>query len=257
MLKQTFLAEMKGRGGVELTNGFILFRKGWHLWNENTDEVINCKTPEVAFACDIGGMTVGDFVEQASMDIFTLYFDGGRGSGSGKDQKFKFGHASTSGNGESTPDFPARINVQVDLRKKSPEEVLNIFRKNHVLDKNESAVTVDPYGYVTQYVHGGATSVGIRARKNEIVYHNHPSGGAFSDSDLHSFALGEGYGCVASGKNGDYIIKKSNGFNAQGFSRAVKNAVLTGKNYDDAADKWLKKNQRKYGYKYEFKKAKR
>ena len=62
-------------------------------------------------------------------------------------------------------------------------------------------------------------------------------------------------GIVASGREGDYIFVKTHKFNATGFTKAVKNATLRGKDYTDAADRWLKANQKKYGYKYSFKKA--
>lgn len=89
-----------------------------------------------------------------------------------------------------------------------------------------------------------------------MILHNHPSGGAFSDSDLISASLGNEKGIVASGKNGDYIFQKNGGhFKATDFVKAVKSAKLKGTSYDDAVDKWLKANQKKYGYRYEFKKA--
>ena len=34
------------------------------------------------------------------------------------------------------------------------------------------------------------------------------------------------------------------------FVKAVKSAKLKGTSYDDAVDKWLKGNAKKYGYKY-------
>ena len=180
----------------------------------------------------------------------------GRGSSkAGGGNRFKFGHAGGGGNGTTTPDLPARMNTKVDIRNKNPEAVLDAFRKLHANDNYESAVTVDENGYVTQYVHGGATSVNIMGRKGEMVYHNHPSGGAFSDSDLISTAQSPEKGIVASGKNGDYIFIKSRGFDGPKFVAAIKKAQMYGTSYDDAVDRWLSNNQRRYGYKYVFKKA--
>lgn len=179
----------------------------------------------------------------------------GRGS-SGKDGEstFKFGHAPHGhGDGRDTPDFPSRVNIHT--RTASPEQTLEAFRRLHVNDRTESAFTVDEQGFVTQYVHGGATSVGIVGRRGEMVYHNHPSGGAFSDSDLISVSMTAAKGIVASGRNGDYIFQKSNGFKANEFVKAVRNAKMTGKTYDEAVDRWLTRNQKKFGYKYVFKKA--
>jgi len=94
--------------------------------------------------------------------------------------------------------------------------------------------------------------------KGNMILHNHPSGGAFSDSGLISASLGNEKGIVASGKNGDYIFQKKGGhFKAAEFIKAVKTAKMKGKDYDDAVDKWLKANQKKYGYTYKFVKAKK
>ena len=54
---------------------------------------------------------------------------------------------------------------------------------------------------------------------------------------------------------GDYIFQKSNGFKANEFVKAVRNARMSGKTYDEAVDRWLTKNQKKFGYKYVFKKS--
>lgn len=98
---------------------------------------------------------------------------------------------------------------------------------------------------------GASAKVG-KGQKTMII-HNHPSGGAFSDSDLLSVsAQKRAKGIIASGKNYDYKFEKGSHFNAQGFCKAVKTAKLTGKNYDEAVHKWLnnKENKKKYGYKY-------
>ena len=84
-----------------------------------------------------------------------------------------------------------------------------------------------------------------------MVIHNHPSGGAFSDADLLNTAADRRIkGVIASGKNYDYKFEKGTHFKAQAFSKAVRSAKMQGKDYDDAVDKWLKKNKDKYGYKY-------
>ena len=170
---------------------------------------------------------------------------------------FKFGHAPHGrGSGNDVKDLPAKLNVRIPINGKSPERALEEFRKLHALSSTEFGVTVDPQGFITQYVRGGATSVGIWGKKGEMVYHNHPSGGAFSDSDLLSTAMSAEKGIVASGKNGDYIFVKNGGhFKAAAFMKAVRSAKMKGTSYDDAVDKWLTANQKKYGYTYVFKKA--
>lgn len=89
-----------------------------------------------------------------------------------------------------------------------------------------------------------------------MLYHNHPSGGNFSKEDLVSTSLSDEKGVVASGKHGDYMLTKGTHFKANAFVKAVESAKLKGKDYDDAVDKWLKRNAKKYGYTYQFKKAK-
>lgn len=42
-----------------------------------------------------------------------------------------------------------------------------------------------------------------------------------------------------------------------GLTKALKRAQISGKNYDDAVSNWLKKNQKRYGYKYSFVPAKK
>ncbi len=123
-------------------------------------------------------------------------------------------------------------------------------------DDYESAFSVDENGYVTKYVHGNAHSVRISGNKGDMIYHNHPGGGNFSDADLISTSLSHEKGIVASGTHGDYILTKGTHFKANDFVRAVRTAKLKGKDYDDAASKWLKRNAKKYGYTYQFKKAK-
>ena len=84
-----------------------------------------------------------------------------------------------------------------------------------------------------------------------MIIHNHPSGGAFSGADLTSTAsLKRTKGIIASGKNYDYKFEKGTHFKASAFTKAVNTAKFKGSDYDDAVDKWLKKNQKKYGYKY-------
>ena len=138
--------------------------------------------------------------------------------------------------------------------KSELQKAIDKFSERTAGKGREYVITVDDQGFVRQYVTGGSTSVAISAMAGELIVHNHPSGGAFSDSDLLSTAQDRSSGIVATGKNGSYIFRKGKNFNASGFARAVKNATMMGTGYDDAADKWLKANQSKYGYSYEFQK---
>ena len=55
---------------------------------------------------------------------------------------------------------------------------------------------------------------------------------------------------------GTYSFVKGGHFNASGFIKGVNSAKLSGKDYNDAVSRWLKANQKKYGYTYSFTKAK-
>lgn len=260
MLIDAFKHEFKQRNGVMLTDSIALFRKPLELYdmaNDKTIAVFKGGNLDTVFAFNINDQTVKKIIEGwDTMPVMVL--DGGRGGGSGiGDWSGKFGHAERGrGNGNDKADLPVRMNVKLGIER-SPEDMLKAFRDAHVNDSYESGVAVDEYGFVTRYVHGSATSVGIYGRKGEMVYHNHPGekGGNFSDSDLLSTAMSAEKGIVASGKEGDYVFVKTHKFNATGFTKAVKNATLRGKDYTDAADRWLKANQKKYGYKYSFNKA--
>lgn len=254
---------------VMIGEDHALFRKPLRLVNLNTGHVKKFKQLDDALKCTVKGKTVADYIE--ALNSLAPALDGGRGGSSGMDKDgegnegeeeqrtFKFNHAPQDafgeGEGGNPVNLPARINVRVPNADKSPERVLEEFRKLHALSNTEFGVTVDEFGFVTQYINGGATSVSITGRKGEMVYHNHPGGGAFSDSDLLHTAMTREKGIVASGKNGDYIFVKTNHFKPEAFSRAVKNARMKGKDYDDAVDKWLTKNQKKFGYTYVFKSA--
>ena len=251
---------------VLIGKDYALFRKPLRLVNLATGNKKRFAQLDDALKAKVEGMTVAEHIE--ALTALTPPLNGGRGSSSGmggdgdgegeeEQQTFSFGHAPDgNGNGSNgTPDLPARLNVRVPNTDKSPERALEEFRKLHALSNTEFGVTVDEYGFITQYVRGDATSVAIMPRRGEMVYHNHPSGGAFSDSDLLSAAMTGGKGIVASGKNGDYIFAKTNHFKPEEFARAVRGARMKGKNYDDAVDKWLTRNQKKFGYSYVFKLA--
>lgn len=56
---------------------------------------------------------------------------------------------------------------------------------------------------------------------------------------------------MATSKGHSYKITKTKRFNAIGFEKALKNATWSNKfNYDNGADYWLRKNAKKYGFKY-------
>lgn len=253
----SFLAEFKHKNGVFITPSVILFRQPLEVYDLENNAVIARGNKKNRFEDSILDTVVyGKTIRQriAALEcIPILAIEGGNGSSSDS-WEGGFGHAGGRGGGSGAPDFPARFNQRV----KNPEDTLQRFREHHVADGYESGIAVDERGFVTRYIHGGATSVPIAGGTGEMVYHNHPGekGGNFSDSDLISTALEPSRGIVASGKEGDYKFVKTDKFKSNDFVHAVRTAHIKGKDYTDAADKWLKANQKKYGYKYSFTPAK-
>lgn len=88
----------------------------------------------------------------------------------------------------------------------------------------------------------------------------------FSKEDVINTAMGTRRGIVAvstkEGRGeesakyaGTYSFVKGGHFNASAFIKGVNSAKLSGKDYNDAVSRWLKANQKKYGYTYSFTKA--
>ena len=123
--------------------------------------------------------------------------------------------------------------------------------------EEEHGFAVDEQGYITTYKHGNLSSVSWEPKelKDRLIYHNHPSGEAFSKADMSTTAQTGARGIVASGRYGDYIFIKTQKFDAVGFQKAIASAKTTAKDYNEGVDRWLRRNAKKYGFKYEFKKA--
>lgn len=244
-----FLYLFKRVSGFYLLPHYILFRKPLELWNDETGESIYFKKIPEMLSHIVEGETIADIIartEQLNIPLLT----GGRGASSGAGGTFKFNHAQDNGSGLKAELPPAAANVRI--KTKTPEAALEHFRKIHGNSDHEWGYEVDDQGFVHQYVEGGRSSVAIFSRsKNTMIYHNHPSGGAFSDSDLISVSMQKrAKGIVASGTKYNYIFQKGTHFKANNFIKAVKTAKMKGSSYDDAVHKWLTKNQKKYGYKY-------
>lgn len=249
--KALFTEDM-GVNGFYLDKVRIVFRSPLQLWNSDTNEEVDFDTIDDMLDFEVDGKPIRESIEGMEY-LVAGWLEGSGGSGSGSNKPFKFGHAGR-GNGpdESETMLPAYANVRIET--KTLEGAMKEFRERFKNANREWAYEVDPQGFVHQYVKGNATSVPIwGTNKNNMILHNHPSGGAFSDSDLISTSMSNERGIVASGKKGDYVFEKNGGhFRPTEFIKAVKSATMMGKDYDDAVDKWLTKNQRKYGYRYKF-----
>lgn len=267
---EKFKHEFKQRNSVMLTDTVMLFRKPLELYdmaNDKTLATFKGNNVDVVFSFEINGKTVQQIIESwKEMPVITL--SGGRGGGSGMgnfNQKWP-----SSGNGNekdrTTSDHPARMNVKTGVNR-TYEDMLKAFADTHADDDIEHGVTIDGYGYTTRYRHGNPGSISIWGGKGEMVIHNHPAGGwpNFSKEDLLSVASSGERGIVAvSGKKGrsaetakyagTYTFEKGTHFNAAAFTKAINNATIRGNDYNDAVSKWLKANQKKYGYKYSYSK---
>lgn len=272
MQLSSFLAEFKHRGGVFLTPSIILFRKPLEVYDYAQDKVLargnkkNHWDNSILDAVIIAGHTVGDII--AAMDHIPEPVDlGGRGGGSGSYSEAW--PSAGGGAGKTIADHPARMNVKVNIQR-SYEDMLKAFADTHAASPEEHGVVVDEYGFATKYLHGDASSIsGLTGTSTQMALHNHPAGGwpTFSKEDILNTAAGSRKGIVAvSSKQGRgpesakyagiYTFQKSHNFNANGFIKAVRNAQIRGKDYNDAVTKWLRANQKRYGYKFSFTPAK-
>lgn len=267
---EQFKRDFKRLNGVYATDKVVLLRKPLELFSLATGKTIAIfESLDEALAYEIGGKTL----EQRIADWTEITFPverGGRGSSSG--MGFSGGWPSSLGNGngkdETKYDHPARMNVKVGVQR-TYEDMLKAFRDTHAAAGEEHGVVVDQYGFATKYRHGNAGSIsGLTGNGTEIAIHNHPAGGwpTFSKEDVVNTAMGTRRGIVAvsstQGRSedtakyaGTYSFVKGTHFNASGFIKGVNSAKLSGKDYNDAVNKWLKANQKKYGYKYSYTKA--
>ena len=242
-----------------INKDLALFKKPYNITDFNTGLDVDFKSVDEMLEYKIGNETVKEMIEKIDAPYMPS-FEGGRGAGSGSESTHKWRGAggNGNGNGDGGDILPARANVKI--KSKTLEGALAEFKKNHLLANREFAYEVDSNGYVHQYVRGDSTSVNIgsraKMRKGErtMIIHNHPNGSAFSPEDMLSTAADRrSKGIIASGKNYDYKFEKGTHFNASSFTKAVEKAKrngIKGKDINDAVDKWLKKNQKKYGYKY-------
>ena len=238
-----------------------LHKKPFNITNYKTGETVNFKTVDEMLDYKIDDETVREKILKLDKP-FVRPLEGGRGAGSGDGSTVqKWRNASGGGGGGSDNDtalLPAKANVKI--KSKTLEGALAEFKKNHLLADREFAYEVDGNGYVHQYKRGDSSSVAIgsraKMRKGErtMIIHNHPNASAFSPADMLSTAADKrSKGIIASGKKYDYKFEKGTHFNATGFTKAVKNAQkngIKGKDINDAVDKWLRANAKKYGYKY-------
>lgn len=252
-----FETTLKNNNALDLIDDYIIFND-LELYNPNTNESVYFSNFEDLYNFKIKDVTIREIIENIKDFIVTL--DGGRGSGS-TNQKMGGGFNHADRRGRPAEDygatqFPARLNTGTGGRYKSYEKTLRKFENLYKNADVEYGASIDENGYATRLLKGGSTSVPIHGAKGEMLLHNHPSGGNFSDSDLLVVAKGSEKGIVAVGSNVKknrmrYTFTKTNHFKAKEFIKAVPKAQWPrGYSYDKGADWWLRRNAKKYGYKY-------
>lgn len=270
MTIEKFKRDFKCLNGIYVTDSVILLRKGLELYDTETGKtVVAFDSLDGALAYEFEGKTLEQRVSGWDEIRFPPEF-GGRGGGSGMDFSGRWPSA-LGGNGDDNTvyDHPARMNVKIGIQR-TYEDMLKAFTETHAAAGEEHGVVVDQYGFATKYRHGNTGSIsGLTGNGTEIAIHNHPSHGwpTFSKEDVVNTALGTRRGIVAVSSTqgrgddsakyaGTYSFVKGQHFNAPGFVKAVSNARISGKDYNDAVNRWLTRNQKKYGYTYSYTKAK-
>lgn len=263
----TFRHQFKRLGGVYATDSVALMRKPLELIKLSTGETIaSFDSLDEALAYELDGKTIEERVKSWTEIVFPHEF-GGRGGGSGMGFSGPWGDDGGGGKDETEADLPARMNVRVGINR-TYQDMVKAFADIHAASPEEHGVVVDAQGFATKYRHGNAGSIsGLSGNGSEIALHNHPSFGwpTFSKADVVNTAMGTRKGIVAisstKGRDettakyaGTYSFIKGTHFNANGFVKAVGNARLSGKDYNDAVHRWLKANQKKYGYTYTYEK---
>ena len=264
-----FKRDFKRLGGVYVTNKVALLKNPLELYNLTTNTVIaSFRSLDEALNYELNGKKLETYIRSWEAIVFPAEF-GGRGGDSGLGFNGRW-PSNDYGNGkdETVYDHPARMNVKVGVQR-TYQDMLKAFYKTHAAAGEEHGIVVDQYGFATKYRHGNYGSIsGLTGNGSEIAIHNHPAGGwpTFSKEDVVNTAMGTRRGIVAvSSKQGrseqsskyagTYTFIKGTHFKASAFIKGVNSATLSGKDYNDAVNKWLKANQKKYGYKYSYKKA--
>lgn len=158
----------------------------------------------------------------------------------------------------------------------SLEKMTKAFGEKHSNEEIEYGVQVDKNGYVTHYYKGDSGSVSYYESEasGKHFLHNHPKDGwgNFSGADLETWASTGATGVSAISRNkrtparvsekvyrnrraGTYQLTKTHAFKANEFRAAIHTLQVSHNDYDRDLGSWLEKNQRKYGYRYSFKRA--
>ena len=252
MDKQRFTEEFQNYVGVPLTADLYLFRYPLRLVDTRTAKPTFFASLEGAFAAIVEGRSVWDYICDRYPKRIEFVMNGGGGGSSGMGT-FSFGHAGGGGDGGGPSHVPAEANVRI--KTKTEAGAMEEFSQRFANADHEWAYTIDEQGYVHGFAEGGRSSVMPEGRlQGHLILHNHPSGGAFSDSDLISMSMSGARGVVAHTTNGDWVVRTTGHFKPEAFVRAVRSAKMKGTDYDDAVRRWLssKDRQQKFGYRFQY-----
>lgn len=245
---QKFKEELQKVNGLSIGD-YIVFND-YELYNLKTNKEKQFNSFEELLNHKIRGITVENIIN--NIDEFTYNLAGGRGAGGQAKAGSLFAGQENRGKIRNNYDLPAKMNRMYGGNKQSFDNTLKNFKKSHLLDDSESAVTIDKNGFVSIYKHGSKSSVGWT--ENELagkhVIHNHPNGSAFSRADLITTATTKATGITATGSKYDYVFNKKHNFDAKGFVKAVNNASSKSGDYNKDVHDFLKANAKKYGYSY-------
>ena len=245
---------LKANNFLFLNDTYIIFND-YELYNEKTFKSIENKSLEDLLKNKIKGKTIEQLIKEK--DAFYLRVNGGRGAISNL-LKGEMGFSSAPGRmAKSEKLLNAELNIK-QASGNSVDSVLKRFQSKYGDANREYAIVVDENGYVHQHLKGGKHSVGVQGDKGEVIIHNHPSGSNFSKADLENVSSTKARGVIATSSNakvkGTYTFTKNENFKAKEFLKALNKASWDKKlGYNKGASQWLKKNQRKYGYKYTYK----
>lgn len=252
MNKERFAEQFQDYVGVPLTADLYLFRCPLRLVDTRKEKPTFFESLEAALAAIVEGRSVWEYIKELYPQRIALTMEGGGGSSSGM-ENFSFGHAGGSGGNGGPSHVPAEANVRI--RTKTEAAAMEDFIQRYADADHEWAYTIDEQGFVHGFAEGGAHSVTPEGElQGHLILHNHPGGGAFSDTDLISMAMSGARGVVAHTTNGDWVVRTTGHFKPEAFVRAVRSAKMKGKDYDDAVRRWLgdKDRQSKFGYRFQY-----
>lgn len=244
---KSFVLKMIDYNMVELNDTYIMFKRPgnkWELWNSVTDES--------EIISDLESHSLASALIEELEDI-EFGVEGGRGASGTGANKYEWRNAAGRV-GKTSGDLPSRMNNKI--KTKTERDAIAAFRNKHGKSDKEHLIQIDGNGFVHTYSHGGKSNVGLPSRihKGSTLVHNHPNNSSFSPADMLALAGTKAKSIVATHSGGYRKITKGTHFDTAGFTKAVATARkkgLRGKDSNAAVDNFLKRNQKKYGYKFE------